>query len=235
MNASRQLPFDLSLDPSVRREDLVESSANAMAVAMIDAWPEWPSHLTVLAGPVGSGKTHIANAWVSGAGGVVCNMRSISDFEQELQDCLDHKGNLVLEDAGAGIIDEVTLFHLVNSVRQANSYCLITSRNWPLEWGIKLPDLLSRLRAAQVIELLEPDDQLLKQVMIKLFADRQLMVDEKVIDYCVLRMERSLESVAKLVAEIDAEALARKSPITRGLAGHVLEKIENENSKNLET
>ena len=226
MNASKQLPFDLSHDPSVRREDLIESPANATAVAMIDAWPDWPSHLTVLAGPVGSGKTHIANAWISGAGGVVCKMNAISDFQQDLQHCLDQNGNLVLEDAGTGQIDEVVLFHLINSVRQANAYCLITSRSWPLDWGIDLPDLLSRLRAAQVIELLEPDDQLLKQVMIKLFADRQLMVDEKVVDYCVLRMERSLESVAKLVAEIDTEALARKSPITRAIAGQVLQKFE---------
>ncbi|MEM7215709.1 MAG: hypothetical protein AAF423_09210 [Pseudomonadota bacterium] len=224
MNASSQLPFDLSLEPESRREDLIESSANATAIAMIDAWPDWPGHVLVLAGPIGSGKTHIAGAWISVAGGIVCKLSAITDHMEELQKILESGENIVLEDAGPGEIEETALFHLVNAVRQAGAYCIITSRTWPLQWNVELPDLKSRLRAMQVVELLEPDDMLLKQVMIKLFADRQIIIDEKVVDYCVLRMERSLETAARLVAEIDAEALAGKSPVSRAVASRVLER-----------
>ncbi len=225
LERSQQLPFDLPLEPSARREDLIESPANATAVSMIDAWPAWPGSLAVLAGPVGSGKTHIAGVWISQAGGVVCSAGQIADRIDELQNCLESHGNILLEDAGPGVIDETAMFHLLNAVRQANSHCLITSRTWPQEWNVKLPDLLSRLRAAQLVELQEPDDLLLKQVMIKLFADRQLVVDEKVIDFCTLRMERSLETAARLVAAIDAEALSRKKSITRGIASEVLTRL----------
>ncbi|MEM9277264.1 MAG: hypothetical protein AAGA76_01675 [Pseudomonadota bacterium] len=223
--SSTQLPFDLSHAPSAKREDLIESAANATAIAMIDAWPEWPGRLTVLAGPVGSGKSHIANAWIDLAGGMICDIADVGELMPKVQSCLDSGGNVVLEDAGPERINETDLFHLINSVRQAKTYCLVTSRSWPLEWKIQLPDLVSRLRAAQVVELLEPDDLLLKQVMIKLFADRQLIIDEKVVDFCVLRMERSLETAAKLVSAIDAEALSRKSPISRSIAGKALEKL----------
>jgi len=220
-----QLPLDLQLEASAMREDLIESPANSTAVAMIDAWPDWPGSLAVLAGPVGSGKSHLSSVWISAAGGTACPMSNLSDHLEELQNCLQSGGNILLEDAGAGIIDETALFHLLNSVREAGCHCLITSRSWPLEWNVQLPDLLSRLRAAQVVELLEPDDLLLKQVMVKLFADRQLMVDEKIIDYCALRMERSLETAACLVAEVDAEALSRKTPISRSIAAQVLARM----------
>ncbi|MEM9330209.1 MAG: hypothetical protein AAGA53_02720 [Pseudomonadota bacterium] len=225
LDASAQLPFDLSLEPAAQREDLIESPANATAIAMIDAWPDWPGNTTVLAGPVGSGKTHIAKVWVSKTGGMMCQASELTDRMNAIKDCVDAQGCIVLEDAGADELDETALFHLLNMVRQADTYCLITSRTWPAQWRVTLPDLLSRLRATQVIELLEPDDLLLKQVIIKLFADRQLMIDEKVVDYCVLRMERSLETASALVAAIDSEALAGKSPVSRALAAKVLENL----------
>lgn len=217
-----QIPLDLSHEPSVKREDLVESRSNAMAISMIDAWPDWPGYAVVLAGPVGSGKTHIASAWVSMAGGQICDAADVAGQLANLQEHLAQGSNIVIEDAGPGAVDDAAFFHLLNSVRQAGRHCLITSRSWPLEWGVTLPDLVSRLKALQIIELSEPDDLLLKQVMFKLFADRQLNVDDRVVDYCVLRMERSLGSAARLVEEIDKIALARKTSISRNLAGDAL-------------
>lgn len=225
MSGITQLPLDLANEPASCREDLIESAANQTAISMIDAWPDWPGPLTILAGPVGSGKTHIARAWVDMVNGEVCECSTIA---AKLDDLISHaeKGMpLLIEDAGKGLVDETALFHILNAVRQANGFCLITSRSWPVEWQIKLPDLLSRLKAAQLVELEEPDDELLKMVMFKLFSDRQLMVDEKVIDYCVLRMERSLGSAGKLVAAIDAEALSKKSGITRATASKALDAL----------
>ncbi len=219
---SGQLPLDLSQEPSVQREDIAESAANALAISMVDAWPDWPGHAVVLAGPVGSGKSHIAKAWISMAGGLVCEASGLQARLPEIQENIIGGSSVVIEDAGNGKFDETSLFHLLNTVRQEGRHCLITSRTWPLEWGVELADLLSRLRAAQVIEISEPDDDLLKQVMFKLFADRQLSADERVIDYCVLRMERSLGSAARLVATIDEMALSRKSEITRRLASEAL-------------
>ncbi|MEM7067900.1 MAG: hypothetical protein AAF478_03375 [Pseudomonadota bacterium] len=222
---SQQLPFDLPVEPSASRDDLIESPANSTAIAMVDAWPNWPGSLAVLAGPVGSGKSHISSIWIEEAGGKSCPLENLPERIDELQVCVENGGNLLLEDAIPGKLDETALFHILNFIRQFNQFCLITSRTWPLEWNVQLPDLASRLRAAQVVELHEPDDLLLKQVMVKLFADRQLMVDEKIIDYCALRMERSLETAAKLVAEVDAEAMARKSPISRTIVAQVLEQM----------
>ena len=50
-------------------------------------------------------------------------------------------------------------------------------------WRIALPDLASRLRALPVVALTAPDDALLRAVMVKLFADRQLAVDESLVGF----------------------------------------------------
>lgn len=220
-----QLPLDLSVPAAHRREDLIESQANALAISMLDTWPNWKSQVSVLAGPVGAGKTHIANVWADNAKALKCQSQDLSKTIDELVEHASQGGCVLIEDAGAGVTHETEMFHLLNAIRQGGGYCLITSRSWPIEWGVQLADLASRLKAVQVFELSEPDDELLRRVMFKLFADRQLVVDEKIIDYCVLRMERSLETAGKLVDEIDAEALSRKSGITRTTASHALKNL----------
>lgn len=220
-----QLPLDLSVQVAHSRDDLIESKANEMAIAMVDNWPDWPARISVLAGPVGAGKTHIASVWADKANAVVCKSSNLAENLDEFVKLAARNGNFLIEDAGSGVIDETAMFHFLNAIKQGEGYCLFTSRSWPIEWNVTLPDLASRLKAVQVFELSEPDEELLRHVMMKLFADRQLTVDEKIIDYCVLRMERSLESVGRLVSAIDAEAMAQKSAITRNTASRALERL----------
>ena len=59
--------------------------------------------------------------------------------------------------------------------------------------------------------------------MVKLFADRQLFVDKNVVDFLLLRMERSLASVSRIVSALDQAALSAGRRITRPLAADVLE------------
>jgi chromosomal replication initiation ATPase DnaA len=213
-----QLPLDLPVEAALERDDLIVTKANSMAVEMIDNWPHWPGSLVVLAGPPGSGKSHIASVWSAMSGASVLDMASLDASAPP-------KGiNLVLEDASAGAIPEEALFHVLNHVRAEGGHCIITSREWPLAWGVKLPDLASRLRASQLVELSEPDDALLCAVMVKLFADRQVVAPPHVISWLAARMERSLDAARTLVAEIDREALARGVRISRPIAAEVLRK-----------
>ena len=98
-------------------------------------------------------------------------------------------GAVAVEDLAEGV-DEVALFHLLNLAREQTAYLLLSARETPVRWPIRLPDLASRVRALPIIELTAPDDALLRAVMIKLFADRQLAVDESLIAYLIMRIER---------------------------------------------
>ena len=91
---------------------------------------------------------------------------------------------------------------------------------------VELKDLQSRLRLAHLVELSEPDDELLSAIIVKLFADRQLEVSAQTVSYLVARMERSMEAAGRLVSWLDREALARGRKINRSLAAEALAAME---------
>jgi chromosomal replication initiation ATPase DnaA len=213
---AEQLPLAFEHDPATGRDDLLIAEPVNAAVAMIDAWPHWPAPV-VIAGPIGSGKSHLAAIWREKAGATPVEARAGQGAEQAAE-----FGPVLIEDADRAGFDDRTLFHIINNVRQHGHTLLITSRLWPMSWPVELPDLRSRLKAATVVEIGEPDDELLSQVIVKLFADRQLFVDDRLVAYIVARMERSLEAAQTLVERLDRLALARGSRITRSLAQEVL-------------
>ena len=219
----RQLPLDLPHEQALGREDYLVGGSNRAAYELLERWPDWPSPVIMLAGPVGSGKTHLVEAWRQDTGAAVIAAPDLCEGDVE---GLVASGAVAVEDAHKGV-NETALFHLLNAARQADVRVLITSRTWPASWNIRLPDLMSRLRAATPVEIEEPDDDLLRQVLVKLFADRQLAVEPSVVDYLVVRMERSLGVACQVVERLDREALAGRVKITRPLAGRVLETVHN--------
>jgi chromosomal replication initiation ATPase DnaA len=214
---AEQLPLAFGHDPATGRDDLLIAEPVNAAVAMIDAWPNWPSPVVIIAGPVGSGKSHLAAIWREKAAAETIEAKAGGGAEEAAE-----HGPVLIEDADRNGFDDRTLFHIINNVRQNGHTLLITSRLWPMSWPVDLPDLRSRLKAATVVEIGEPDDELLSQVIVKLFADRQLFVDDRLVAYIVARMERSLEAAQTLVERLDRLALARGSRITRALAQEVL-------------
>ena len=125
---------------------------------------------------------------------------------------------LVLEDLAAQRFDERALFHLINHAREERAFVLITARSAPGSWKTAVPDLASRLRVLPVIELAAPADALLRSIVVKLFADRQVAVDESLIAYLAARIERTFAGAQKAVDRLDREALRQQRPVSRALA-----------------
>ena len=222
MTPARQLVLELPHRTALGRDDFLVTASNATAVAMIDRWPSWPSSAVLLAGPAGSGKTHLAEVWRQSSGAARASAAGLG--EADLPKLLGGRA-LVVEDAPGPRLDETALFHLLNHARQIGVSVLITTSLPVAQWGVQLPDLLSRLRAIPVAELGSPDDTLLRGVLVKLFADRQLAVEETTISYLLRRMPRSLAAARGLVAEIDRRALEEKAEVSRGFASRVLGSI----------
>jgi len=212
-----QLPLEFRHEAASGRDDLVISDPVSAAASIIDRWPDWPSPVVIITGPEGSGKSHLAEVWVRNSGAIRVQAVPGSDAVT-----LAGEGPVLVEDADRDGFDETELFHLINAVRSAGTNLLITARSWPMAWGVTLPDLASRLKAATTVEIGPPDDLLLSQILMKLFADRQLLLDDKVIAYIVPRMERSLAAAQAIVERLDRLALARGTRITRALAAEVL-------------
>jgi chromosomal replication initiation ATPase DnaA len=217
--APKQLAFDLPLHPSYGREDFLVSPSNEHAYASIESWPDWPHNVLLLIGPRGSGKSHLAAIWASAAHAWTVD---VSDVTGDKVPHLVSNGALAIEDVDRGLRDEAALFHLLNLARERRAFLLLTCEAPPDRWGIATPDLLSRLRLAPSVALDAPDDALLKAVLVKLFVDRQLVVDTSVVDYIALRIERSLARASEVVALLDKEALSRGRRVSRAIAAEIL-------------
>jgi chromosomal replication initiation ATPase DnaA len=221
-----QLALDLPHREALGREDFLVASSNAAAVALIDEWPDWPAAGALLVGPAGSGKSHLVEVWRqrTGAGRVSAATLAAEDIPQLLEG-----GALAVEDAGQGPMDERAFFHLLNLARQSRASVLLTARTDPQAWNIGLADLASRLGGLPLIRIAAADDNLLRAVLVKLFADRQLALDEAAIGLMLSRMPRSLEAARALVAEVDRRALEEKAEVTRAFIARVLKAQESSN------
>lgn len=221
----RQLGLDLALTPHFRREDFLVSDANATALRMIEAWPQWPDEVLLLLGPPGAGKSHLAAVWAARAGADISSGRSLEGADIA---ALAGKPALVIEGADEIGAAEAPLFHLLNLAREQKTSLLLTARHKPDLWSLATADLLSRLRLAPFVELGAPDEALLGAVLRKLFRDRQIVVDDAVVDLIALHIDRSLDMARHCVDLLDRAALARGRPITRSLVREFLPGLGND-------
>jgi len=214
-----QLVLDLPHRAALGVHDFLISPSNRAAAEMIDLWPHWPQASVAVVAPPHAGKTHLGNVWRLKSGATRLEASALR--EAGVLAAASH-GAVLVEDLHAGIADERALFHLLNLVREHKLSMLLTSRTPLGELEASLPDLRSRLRALPMVSIEPPDEPLLKAVLVKHFTDRQLAVEPGVIAYIALRMERSMEAAATLVAEIDRAAMATHRKVTRALAAKVL-------------
>lgn len=221
IDTPQQLAFELPHRQALGVEDFLVSDSNAAAVALVDRWPDWPVGAAVITGPAGSGKSHLANVWRLRSNAAVAAARDCTIARVPE---LAAFGALVVEDIGTRG-DDQALFHLLNLVREQRLAMLLTSDVAPGDLDVTLPDLRSRLKALPFATIAPPDDALLRVVLVKLFADRQLAVDPQVIAYLLLRMERSMEAARRLVAEVDRQALMLKRGVSRAVAAAALESL----------
>jgi len=184
------------------RSDFLVSGSNETALSMIDADQTWPNRQLALTGPEGAGKTHLAHVWMesSGAERVVAARLLGGDVAP-----LASIGAVVVEDVDAGLEAgaEEALFHLLNLMRENGQPILLTSRAVPSACVLRLPDLASRVAGMTHVALSPPDDDLMRDLLIKQFEDRHLSVGPNVIAYLEKRIERSAKAAAEVAAALD--------------------------------
>ncbi|MFT6945182.1 MAG: chromosomal replication initiation ATPase DnaA [Yoonia sp.] len=216
---ANQLAFDWPAGVALGPNDFFVSQANAQAFAMLGTPDTWPEGKLVVTGPSGAGKSHLARIFRTQSDAVLLNAIDIAaDFRTQAL-------AIIIEDMEhLPRASEEAVFHLHNNLRASGGFILMTAETPPIRWPIALPDLASRMQAATVVEIANPDDALLSALIMKLFADRQISPKPALVQYLSTRIERSFTAAADIVAQLDAAALAQGRKINKALAADLLDK-----------
>lgn len=214
-----QLPLDLGHRPALDRADFVVAPCNETAITWLDRWPAWPAPALALHGPAGSGKTHLAHVWQARSSARAIDPKTLTT--DRLPVLLGNAVTAIVDDADRAA--EEPLLHLYNLIAERSGHLLVIAQEPPARWSIGLADLRSRLLACPAVAVASPDEALVSALLVKLFADRQLVVGKEVVAYLVLHLERSFRAVQHAVMALDAAALAEHRRVTVPLARRVLE------------
>jgi chromosomal replication initiation ATPase DnaA len=220
-----QLTLELPRRRTFDRSDFLVSQSNIAAVDWIDRWPVWPRTGLVVHGPQGCGKTHVCHLWRERASALILAGEELTEAALP---SLFGRGLLRVAVDNADRAPERALLHLYNFCLEHGGNALMTMRSAPGSWMVELDDLRSRLRSAIVVGIEVPDDGLLRAVLFKHFADRQLHVAPDVIAYLTRRIERSFTAAEAVAACLDATALSAGKRVTIALARRVFRKLGNQ-------
>lgn len=207
------------------RAAFLVSDSNRQAVGLIDSFVDWQVPVQWIYGPAGAGKSHLAAVLLHQRNALTVEASELP--QDDIAKVLDgsQKPEAVIIDRLDGLTPacEEVLFHLLNFARHENVKILLLSEKPAAQLTIGLPDLASRLKAIAAIAVTSPDDALMRGLMTKLFSDRQLKVEARVVDYLLPRMERDYTAMAALVDDIDRQALAEKRTITVPMVAEILQ------------
>ncbi len=173
------------------------SACNQDAVRHLEHPSLWPVKTSVMIGPARSGKSTLGAAFQAATGGAVID--------------------------NAEMAGDAQIFHAWNhAAHVGNPPLLLIAQQSVAQWPIALADLRSRLNAAPVVEISQPDDALMMALIDRLFVMRGTLVEAGLAEYLIPRIERSYRMIDAVVGAIDAFAMARKRRITKSLAREAL-------------
>ena len=213
-----QLIFNFPFTTNYFEEDFFVSSSNFEAYKLIETWPKWPSRNINIYGPTGCGKSHLANILKKKINSFFINASDISNNSLaliKLKECLiidNYKNN----------IEENLLYTIINQTYQSNQYVIINSDQPIISLEIKLEDLKSRLSSFSKITIDLPTDDLIKVVLTKNFSDKQIQIDNKLIDFILKHINRSYEDIFNFIKKIDELSLSTGKSININLIKKVL-------------
>ena len=217
----RQLALPFTHRPRFARADFIAAPSNAAALAWLERRREadWPDHRLALWGAAGSGKTHLLQAWAQDHDALLLPGTALRGLTR-----LPDAGGIAVDDADLAT-DELALLHLLNAAREERLPILLAGRAPPSRWDMRLPDLASRLRATVAVGLRQPEEGLLRILLQRLLAERQLAVAQPVVDWLLLRLPRRADAMREAARRLDHAALASGGAVTRTLAGLVLDEL----------
>ena len=210
--ALAQLPLPFIAVRRAFADPIIEAASNDAARAWLARTPDWPQRRLAVWGPAGCGKSRLLAHWAAREGGRLVSGPALR-FEPPW--C-----GLAIDDADRA--PPVALLHMLNAALEAGHPVLLAAPVPPARWGNQLPDLTSRLRAITAVAIEAPEDALLRALLARLLAERQLRPAEATLAWLLARLPRTHAAIAEAVERLDRAGQAMGAAISPALARQIL-------------
>ncbi|MFM1896812.1 MAG: hypothetical protein RLZZ385_1886 [Pseudomonadota bacterium] len=218
-----QLPLGLQLDDEATFANFHVADSNAqllqyLAAALAMVGPR----LVYLWGATGCGRSHLTQAMCHAAVSRELSAMFIPLGEQaalhpDILQGLESLSLVCLDDVDAVLGDsawEQAIFSLYNAAQDSGLTLVVTAAGPPQQLPCELPDLRSRLQSGVVFQVHEPDEAN-KRALLKLrAASRGFTLDDGVLNYILLRNERSVGALMAVLDRLDTLSLQEQRPVT---------------------
>ena len=209
MKTLNQLLLDFEHKQNFSDDDFYVGKSNFYTFELINKWPRWEKNFLNINGEKFSGKTHLINIFIKKFNGIRLESKSLN--EEKLNSIRAYQ-NIILEDLDLDVNEDI-IYTLFNLVEQNNKFLIITSLKPIVEMSFKLDDLRSRTKNCLLAKIENPDDELMFALILKNFSDRQILIDKKLIDFIIKRIDRSYDKIFEFIYKIDELSLKKKKPI----------------------
>ena len=218
MKELNQQIFNFENNKSLNANDFFVSRSNYYAYQLVNSWPKWEKKIVNICGEKYSGKSHLSNIFIQKFKWRIIYANTLNN---ETLNSLKVYENIVLENFSKSV-NENLIYSLFNLMDQDNKYLVINSQIPINEIDFKLDDLKSRLKNCLVAKIQNPDDEMIYALIVKNFADRQISLDKKLIDFIIKRIDRSYGKIFEFIYKIDEISLKKKKSINLNIIKQTL-------------
>ena len=219
MKSLNQLLLDFDYKQNFKDDDFYVGPSNFHAFELINKWPKWEKNFLNISGEKYSGKSHLINIFLKKFKGIKLEAKLLND--ENLKLVKPHQ-NIILEDLDLNINEKV-IYSLFNIIDQENKFLIVTSAKPIAELNFQLDDLSSRTKNCLIAMIDKPDDDLMFALILKNLSDRQIVLDKKLIDFIIKRIERSYSKIFEFIYKIDEISLKKKKSIDFKIIKEALE------------
>ena len=219
MKSLNQLLLDFDYEQNFQDDDFYVGKSNFYAFELINNWPNWEKNFLNISGEKFSGKTHLTNIFLKKFNGIKFESSTINN--DSLKSIKPYQ-NIVLENLNLDINEEL-IYTLFNIIDQDNKFLIITSEVPIVEINFRLADLKSRTKNCLLSKIENPDDELMFALILKNLSDRQIILDKKLIDFIIKRVQRSYGKIFEFIYKIDKISLKKKKSIDFKIINEALE------------
>ena len=220
MKSLNQLLLDFDYKQNFKDDDFYVGPSNFYTFELLNKWPKWEKNFLNINGENYSGKSHLINIFLKKFNGFKIESSSLNN--KSLKEIKPYQ-NIVLENLNLNV-NEKLIYTLFNIIDQDSKFLIITSTKPVAEINFQLNDLRSRTKNCLLAKIEKPDDELMFALILKNLSDRQIILDKKLINFIIKRIDRSYGKIFEFIYKIDNISLKKKKSIDFKIINEALEK-----------